>query len=82
MTVAAIREKLHGYIDSADDSKIKNIYALFEDQMAPSVDWWEDKEFIAELEERDRRYEEGIEKTYTLEKTKQWMEEQKRKLNP
>jgi hypothetical protein len=42
MTTTAIREKRYDYIRVADDEKIKNIYPLFEDQMAPSVDWSED----------------------------------------
>jgi hypothetical protein len=65
MTIAAIKEKLHNYISEADDEKIKNLYHIFEDQMAPAVDWSEDKEFIAELDERVRRYEEGIDPGYT-----------------
>ena len=62
MTTTAIRKRLHGYIDNADDNQIKNIYALFEDQMAPASDWSEDKEFVAELDERMRRYEQGVDK--------------------
>ena len=74
MTIAAIKEKLHNYTSEADDEKIKNIYNIFEDQMAPAVDWSEDKEFIAELDERVRRYEEGIDPAYTLEESKALLE--------
>ena len=52
MTTTAIRERLYGYIREAVDDKIKNIYELFEDQRASSVDWSEDEEFVAELNER------------------------------
>jgi hypothetical protein len=55
MTTAAIRERLFNCIRKAEDDKIKNIYDLFEDQMAPAVDWSEDEEFVAELDERVRR---------------------------
>ncbi len=49
MTTTAIREKLYGYIREADDDKIKNIYEIFEDQMAPAVDWSEDEELLRNL---------------------------------
>jgi hypothetical protein len=70
MTTTAIREKLYGYIREADDDKIKNIYELFEDQMAPAVDWSEDREFVAELNERVRRLEEGIDKGVSIDDVK------------
>ncbi|HEY8930187.1 MAG TPA: hypothetical protein VIM55_13390 [Mucilaginibacter sp.] len=65
MTTAAIREKLHDYINIADDEKVKAIYTLLEDQVAPAMDWSEDEAFVAELDERVRRWEEGIDKAYT-----------------
>lgn len=74
MTTAAIREKLYDYIRVADDEKIKNIYLLFEDQMAPAVDWSEDKEFVAELDERVRRWEEGIDKGVSMDEVKAGLE--------
>jgi len=74
MTTTAIREKLYGYIREADDDKIKNIYDLFEDQMAPSVDWSEDEQFIAELNERVRRWEEGIDKGVSMDEVKATLE--------
>ena len=67
MTTAAIREKLSDYIKVADDEKIKAIYTLLEEQIAPSMDWSEDEEFVAELDERVRRYEAGIDKGHTWE---------------
>ena len=70
MTTTAIREKLYDYIKVADDDKIKNIYDLFEDQMAPAVDWSEDKEFVAELHERVERWEQGVDKGVSIEEVK------------
>jgi hypothetical protein len=67
MNTKAIRARLHDYVSTAEDKKIESIYSLFEDQMAPAIDPWENEEFLAELDERHRRYEEGIEKTYTME---------------
>jgi hypothetical protein len=65
MTTIAIREKLYDYIRVADDKEVKAIYALLEGQMAPASDWSEDEEFVAELDERVRRYEAGIDRGYT-----------------
>jgi hypothetical protein len=79
MTVAAIREKLHNYISEADDDKIKNLYEIFEDQLAPVYEWSEDAEFVAELDERVRRYEEGLDKGYTLAETEAAINELKKK---
>ena len=65
MTTAAIRERLYDYIRVADDKKIKAIYALLEDQVIPVADWHGDKAFVAELDERVRRYETGLDKGHT-----------------
>ncbi len=70
MTTTAIREKLHNYIDSADDERIKNIYDLFEDQLAPVINWYEDEEFVAELDERLRKMQEGIDRGYSWDEVK------------
>lgn len=75
MTTTAIREKLYEYIKEADDQKIKNLYSIFEDQMAPAVDWSEDEEFVAELDERVRRYEEGIDPSYSIEEVKEFLKQ-------
>ncbi len=74
MDTAEIREKLYDYIRNAGDDKIKNIYELFEDQMAPPVDWSEDEEFVAELNERFRRWEEGIDKGVSIAEVKTSLE--------
>ncbi|MFI5139974.1 MAG: hypothetical protein ACHQIM_19295 [Sphingobacteriales bacterium] len=78
MTTAAIRERFYGYIREADDDKIKNICELFEDQMAPSVDWSEDEDFVAELNELVRRYEAGIDPAFSVEEAKSSLNEMKK----
>jgi len=79
MTTAAIREKLHNYISVADDKKIEAIYTLLEEQMLPAVDWSDDEEFVAELDERVRRFEAGIDRGYTWDEVKASIEELKQK---
>jgi hypothetical protein len=70
MTTTAIRERLYSYIKEVDDDKIRNIYSLFEDQITPAVDWSEDEEFVAELNDRARRVEEGIDKGVSMAEVK------------
>lgn len=70
MTTTAIRERLHGYINEVDDQKIKAIFELFEDQISPAVDWSEDEEFVAEMNERARRLEDGVDRGVPIEEVK------------
>ena len=79
MTTAAIRARLYDYIRVADDKKIKAIYALLEEQLVPAVDWSEDEEFVAELDERVRRYEAGIDRGYTWDELEASIEELRKK---
>jgi hypothetical protein len=65
MTIAAIREKLHDYINEADEEKVKAIYTLVEGEIIPGPHWANEEEFIADMDERVRRYDEGIDRGYT-----------------
>jgi hypothetical protein len=78
MTTTAIREKLYDYIRVADDKKVKAIYALLEDQIVPKYEWSEDEEFVAELDERMRRWEEGIDKGVSMDEVKVGLERLKK----
>ena len=71
MTITAIREKLQHYIKTADDKKIKAIFTLVENDMQKEVEWWVNKEFVAELNERAKRYEDGIDEGFTFEEVKE-----------
>ena len=77
MTTTAIREKLYNYVKTVDDEKIRAVYELFEDQLAPAVDWSQDEAFVAELDERVRRWEAGIDKGHTWEETEAAIEKLK-----
>ncbi|QKJ32195.1 hypothetical protein HQ865_21325 [Mucilaginibacter mali] len=70
MTIAALREHIHKAVDNADEKILESVYALLEDQGAEPYEWSEDEEFVAELNERVRRAEEGIDRTYSLDEIK------------
>ncbi|MBU0696628.1 MAG: hypothetical protein KKE39_08925 [Bacteroidetes bacterium] len=67
MTITAIREKLQEYIKTADDKKIKAIFTLVENDIEEKYNWWEDKEFVAELDESVQNCVDGKDKGFTLE---------------
>ena len=66
MTISLIREKLYDFIKVADDKKVKAIYMMLEDEITEKTEWWKDKVFMKELDNRYRAWETGKEKGYTL----------------
>lgn len=40
-----IKQKLHHYIETAQDKKLKAIYAMVEDEIQETYDYWNDQEF-------------------------------------
>ena len=77
MTITAIREKLQDYIKTADDKKIKAIFTLVENDIQKEVEWWGNKEFVKELNERAKRYEDGLDKGFTFEEVKEELTKRK-----
>lgn len=69
MKTVDIREKLHHYIETAQPKKVKAIYAMVEDEIAETYDYWKDGEFLAELKQREEDFRLGKSKSYTLEET-------------
>ena len=65
MTTATIREKLHDYINNADDKKIKALYTVLDGEIEKTYNWWEDEEFVKELEKEHKDIVQGKAKTYT-----------------
>lgn len=59
MTTAALREKLHDFINTADDKKVETIYSIFEDQIAEKYNHWEDEDFLKEIKSRLDEFESG-----------------------
>ena len=78
MPTTVIRERLYDYIRVADDKKIEAIYTLLEDQIIPGNHWSEDEEFVAELDDRVRRYEAGIDPAFSIEEAKSSLNEMKK----
>lgn len=68
MTYSLVKEKLHNYIESADQKKIKAIYALLEEDINHDRFVYDD-ELLNELEKRSEAAFSGKTKTYTLEES-------------
>jgi len=67
MTTSNIRHKLYDYIRVAEDKKVKAIYTTLEDEIEEAYDYWNDKDFIAELEKRSADYKSGKSKAISWE---------------
>jgi predicted RecB family endonuclease len=57
MTTIALREKLHKFIDSIEEKKVKAIYTLFENEIEQEMEYSD--EFKAELDKRMEYYKNG-----------------------
>jgi hypothetical protein len=55
MKTSIIRERLHQFIETAEDRKVKAIYTLFEDDIARD-EWEFTSEFKEELDKRYAKY--------------------------
>lgn len=76
MTIAAMRERAHELIDEATDGEIPFMLEDLKKAKEP-YKWWEDEEFLADLDERGRRYKTGVDRGYTLEEVKAELEKMK-----
>jgi hypothetical protein len=61
----SLRDKLHQYIDVADEQKLQAIYTLLEDE----INWSYTKEDIEQFHLRRQNHLEGISKSYTAEES-------------
>ena len=73
MSSAALREKLQGYIRVADEKKLKAIYHLLESEIEEKGEWWQDKNFVKELDKRYEQWETGKGSAYTIDETKAYI---------
>jgi hypothetical protein len=60
-----IKEKLHHYIDVANDEKLQAIYVLLENE----IDWHYTSADMEELMQRKKRHLNGESKSYTVEES-------------
>ncbi len=58
MKTATIRKKLHQFLETTEEKKVKAIYALLEDEIAQD-EWGYTGEFKAELDKRFTYYKGG-----------------------
>jgi hypothetical protein len=70
MTAITIRQKLYDYIRVAEDRKVKAIYTMLEDEIEEIYDYWNDKNFVAELNKRSADYKSGKVKGMSWDKAK------------
>jgi uncharacterized protein with NRDE domain len=66
-TATSLRDRLYDYIRVADDKKLHAIYNLLENEITDTKEWWKDKKFVAELDNRYEAMETGTDKGFTVE---------------
>lgn len=71
MTTAAIRQKLYEYIRFADDRKVKAIYNVVSGEANESVEWWQNKELLAQVLKADADMESGVDKGVSWKEAKE-----------
>jgi hypothetical protein len=69
-TNLATRHKLYDFIRVADDKKLNAIYNLLENEIEQTMEWWKDKVFTGELDNRYKALDKGTDKGYTIEELK------------
>jgi len=70
MTVAAIKEKIHLFIDNASDDKIKAVYSMIEKDLEGNDASGYSEEFKRELDRRILEHTEGISIPVTREESR------------
>ena len=70
MSTSAIRQKLHSYLEVADDKKVKALYTMVEDEIGKSAVEYTD-DFKKELDRRYAYYKSGGKMVSAAETNKQ-----------
>ncbi len=71
MNSTAIRKKLYDYFRVVDDKKLHAIYNLLKEEIEQTDEWWKDKIFTAEIDDRYESLENGSDNGFTVEQVKQ-----------
>ena len=72
MAPIAKRQRLHQYIDTANNHDIDDLLKYVEESMNPDTyNKWDDPEFVAEMEARVKSMEDGTDKGHTWEEVKE-----------
>ena len=66
MDTRELRQKLHHYIENAEEKKLQAIYSMVEDEIKEAYNHWDDEDFVTVLQEREQAYLNGTSKTYTV----------------
>lgn len=69
MTTTEIRKKLHGFIDAAQDKKVKAMYIMVEEEIEGGSHWQEES-FVDEMNKRTNELETEKVKGYTWQEVK------------
>ncbi len=75
-----LRVELRYYIDNASDQKLEELYA-FVDSKTPPYEWWNNEEFVAQLERRSADLKSGKDKGVSWEEVKERLSSKFRKNN-
>jgi hypothetical protein len=78
MTFAAVKEKLHGYIDRADEKKVKAIFTLVENEIEEPGYLYDDATLNI-LEERREAYQKSNTRGLTVEESMNHVKEELKK---
>ena len=67
MEPSSLKQKLHDYIDIADEKKLQAIYTILEDEI--EGDYFYSQDEIKEFYDRRQKHLNGESKSYTVEET-------------
>jgi len=71
METTAKRQKLHDYIEVAEDDKVDALYTILKEEVEERYEWWNDEELIVELERRSNDLKSGKDPGVTLEESRE-----------
>ncbi len=71
MKTIEIKLKLHQYIETAQDKKLKAIYTMVENEIEEPSNPWNDPAFVEQIERRELSYLSGKAKTFSWQEVQQ-----------